>query len=196
MKSLWMFLSLLVFTINVQAQSPEELIRQATDTVLADIKINLSAYKKNPDKLYAFVEQTVLKHFDFERMTKLALGRHQRKISDSQMRDMQKEFQQLLVRTYSNALLEYEDQGIIYLSSRGSIAKGDVTVRTEIDQPGGFPIPLSYKLYLKDGAWAVYDISVDSISLVTNYRSSFSRQIKKIGIDGLIKMLQDRNRSA
>ena len=76
---------------------------------------------------------------------------------------------------------------------QGSVADGEVVVRTEIEQPGGFPIPLDYRLKLSDQGWKVYDISVDDISLVTNYRSSFARQIRKEGVDGLIKLLKERN---
>ncbi len=196
MKKILLLIGVLFLTLSVQAQSPEELIKETTNTVLADIKVNLESYKKDPVKLYQFVEETVLKHFDFERMTNLALGRYRRKMSDEQKADMRVLFQELLVRTYSKALLEYEDQGVAYLPSKGSLKKGDITIRTEIEQPGGFPIPLNYKLYLKDDAWRVYDISVDNVSLVTNYRSSFSRQIKKSGVDGLIKSLRDRNKAS
>jgi len=196
MKKLMILIGLFFLTLTVQAQTPEALIKTTTDTVLADIKVNIDNYKKHPDKLYLFVKETVLKHFDFERMTNLALGRYRRKMSDAQKIEMNEVFQELLVRTYSKALLEYEDQGVVYLPSKGSIERGDITVRTEIDQPGGFPIPLNYKLYLKDGSWRVYDISVDNVSLVTNYRSTFSRQIKKNGIDGLIKSLRERNNAA
>ncbi len=189
-------MSLFFLTLNAQAQTPEELIRSTTDAVLADIKVNLATYKKEPAKLYVFVKETVLKHFDFERMTNLALGKFRRKMTDTQKVEMNEVFQALLVRTYSKALLEYEDQGVLYLPSKGSVARGDVTVRTVIDQPGGFPIPLNYKLYRVGDTWRVYDISVDNVSLVTNYRSSFARQIKKNGIDGLIKSLRDRNNAA
>lgn len=187
---------LMAFNTSAFAESPKELIKSTTELVLENIKQNLVNYKKEPKSLYQFVDKTVLRYFDFERMTNLALGRYQRKIKDQQRAPMKQEFQKLLVRTYSKALLEYEDQKILYLPSKGSVAKGDVTIRTEIDQPGGFPIPLNYKMYLKDGQWFVYDISVDNVSLVTNYRSSFSREIKKIGIDGLIKSLQERNNDA
>lgn len=193
MKKIILLLSFFIFSVNVQAQTPEELIKETTELVLADIKVNVEAYKTEPALLYKFVDTTVLKHFDFEKMTNLALGRYRRKMNDEQKIDMQNVFQELLVRTYSKALLEYENQGVNYLPSKGSVEKGEVTVRTEIEQPGGLPIPLNYKLYLKDGSWKVYDISVDNISLVTNYRSSFARQIKKTGIDGLIKSLRDRN---
>ena len=97
------------------------------------------------------------------------------------------------MRTYGKALLEYNDQVIAYLPMEGSEAGGDVTVRTEIEQAGGFPIPLNYSLRKSDNGWKVYDISVDDISLVTNYRSSFARQIKKNGVDGLVDVLRTRN---
>ena len=105
------------------------------------------------------------------------------------------EFRQLLVRTYSSALLEYTDQTLMYLPMEGAEADGLVTVRTEIEQAGGFPIPINYVLRLGDDGWKVYDISVDDVSLVTNYRSSFSRAIRKDGVDGLISTLQERNQS-
>jgi phospholipid transport system substrate-binding protein len=97
------------------------------------------------------------------------------------------------VRTYSSALFEYTDQEMIYLPMEGSEAEGEVTVRTEIEQAGGFPIPINYALRLGDEGWKVFDVSVDEVSLVTNYRSSFARAIKRDGIDGLIKTLQERN---
>jgi phospholipid transport system substrate-binding protein len=126
-------------------------------------------------------------------MTDLALGRYKTKISSEQRRLITNEFRILLVRTYGKALLEYNDQEIIYLPTEGSLENGDVTVRTEIAQKGGFPIPLNYSLKQTGQGWKVYDISVDDISLVTNYRSSFSRQIRKNGVDGLINTLRERN---
>ena len=116
-------------------------------------------------------------------------------MSGEQKPKLVNEFRNLLVRTYGKALLAYNDQQIVYLPMRGSVAAGEVTIRTEIEQQGGFPIPLNYELYKKDNDWKVYDISVDNISLVTNYRSSFAREIKANGIDGLIKTLQNRNNS-
>lgn len=172
---------------------PEQLIRQTSDQVLMQIKANPEQYKEDPAKLYALVGDVVLPHFNFEKMTELALGRHKDKISQEQKPLIVSEFRILLVRTYGKALLEYNDQEIIYLPMVPSSKEGYATVKTEIDQAGGFPIPLDYKLQLEDDGWKVYDISVDEVSLVTNYRSSFSRQIKKNGVEGLIKTLRERN---
>lgn len=172
---------------------PENLIRNASDQVLSRIQSNPGQYQQDPDKLYALVDEIVLPHFDFATMTDLALGRYKSKISAEQRRLITNEFRILLVRTYAKALLEYNNQKIIYLPTEGSLAGGDVTVRTEIEQAGGFPIPLNYSLKQSQQGWKVYDISVDDISLVTNYRSSFSREIRKNGVDSLIKTLSDRN---
>jgi phospholipid transport system substrate-binding protein len=174
--------------------APEVLIRNASDQVLSRIQSSSGQFQQDPTKLYALVDEVVLPHFDFATMTDLALGRYQNKISAEQKQLITHEFRILLVRTYAKALLEYNDQKIIYLPMEGSLEGGDVTVRTEIEQAGGFPIPLNYSLKQGKQGWKVYDISVDDISLVMNYRSSFSREIRKNGVDSLIKTLGERNR--
>ncbi len=200
LKSKTQFLLLLVAGLFLQPlwagdSEPEKLIQQTADEVLAIIKQKQPEFQENPSKLYALVDEKVLPHFDFDRMTDLALGRYKRQVNKSQKPKLVEEFRHLLVRTYGKALLEYNDQTITYLPMRGLLSKGEVTVRTEIEQKGGFPIPLNYELYQKSEGWKVYDISVDNISLVTNYRSSFAKKIKADGIDGLIKSLRERNKS-
>ena len=172
---------------------PEQLIKETSDKVLDEIKNNAQKYRDDPQRIYELVDTLVLPHFDFSAMTDLALGRYKDEVSSEQRPEIVNEFRQLLVRTYSLALLEYTDQQLVYLPMEGSEADGLVTVRTEIEQAGGFPIPINYTLRLGDDGWKVFDISVDDVSLVTNYRSSFARAIKKDGVDGLIKTLRDRN---
>lgn len=184
-----------LLTASAWAQSaPEQLIRNTTQDVLDTIKARHQEYLDEPAKLYDMVDEKVLPHFDFERMTNLALGRYKRKVKGAKKQQLVQAFRDLLVRTYGKALLEYNDQVVDYLPMRGKVAKGEVTVRTEIQQQGGFPIPINYDLYLKDGQWKVYDLSIDNISLVTNYRSTFAREIKSKGVDSLIKTLQERNK--
>ena len=175
------------------AQSPEQLIRETSDKVLHEIKTNAATYQSNPQNIYKLVDEVVLPHFDFTAMTDLALGRYKDEVSAEQKPAIVSEVRTLLVRTYRTALLEYTDQELVYLPMEGAEADGLVTVRTEIEQAGGFPIPINYTLRLGDDGWKVFDISVDEVSLVTNYRSSFARAIKKNGVDGLIQTLRDRN---
>jgi len=185
---------LLLVVLPAQAGSgPEMLIRDTSDKVISEIKDNAASYQSDPKRIYRLVDEVVLPHFDFTAMTDLALGRYKDEVDEAQKPTIVNEFRQLLVRTYSSALLEYTDQELIYLPMEGSETDGKVVVRTEIEQAGGFPIPINYSLRLGDDGWKVFDISVDEVSLVTNYRSSFARAIKKDGVDGLIKTLQSRN---
>lgn len=183
-------LSQTVFSAEID---PRQLIKQTTDKVLKDIRANAETYKSDPDKLYALVDKVVLPHFNFVAMTNLALGRHRKEFDETQKTRIVDEFRTLLVRTYGKALIEYNDQKITYLDMLGEIDKGKVKVKTEIAQAGGASIPLDYSLRRGKQGWQVYDIKVDGISLVTNYRSSFSREIKKNGVEGLISLLNERN---
>jgi phospholipid transport system substrate-binding protein len=172
---------------------PEDLIRQTSEQLLTEIKANSEEFKQDPEKLYTLVYEIVIPRFDFDSMIDLALGRYRNKVTSEQRPLIVKEFQALLVRTYSRALIDYTDQQIIYLPTEVSNETGNVTVKTEIEQSGGFPIPLDYRLRKKEQGWKVFDISVDGVSLVSNYQASFARQIRKHGIDGLITTLRDRN---
>lgn len=193
MNKILAFVLLLVVLPAQAATGPEKLIKDTSDKVIAEIKENADRYQSDPQSIYQLVDEVVLPHFDFTAMTDLALGRYKDDVAADQKPTIVKAFRQLLVRTYSSALLEYTDQVLIYLPMEGSEDSGQVVVRTEIEQQGGFPIPINYSLRLGDNGWKVIDISVDEVSLVTNYRSSFARAIKKDGVGGLIKTLQERN---
>ena len=175
------------------ATGPEQLIKETSDRVIDEMRTNAEQFEDDPQGVYDLVNTVVLPHFDFVAMTDLALGRYKDDVSEQQRPEIVNEFRMLLVRTYSSALLEYTDQVLVYLPMEGTEAEGRVTVRTEIEQAGGFPIPINYMLKNGDDGWKVFDISVDDVSLVTNYRSSFARAIKKDGVDGLIKTLRSRN---
>ncbi len=186
-----------LFTLPAVAQTnPEELIRETADQVMTEIKTNGDRYREDEAALYAMVDAVVLPHFDFDAMADLALGRYGEQVTAEQKPLIVNEFRTLLVRTYGKALLEYNDEKVVFLPTAGDPASGEVKVRSEIEQAGGFPIPMDYSLRNTDGTWKVYDISVDEISLVTNYRSSFARAIKKNGIDGLISTLRERNQGS
>ena len=193
MKNIIVGLILLVSFPVMAATGPEQLVRQTVESVVDQLKANMDTFKSDPQKVYKMVDDLVLPHFDFVAMTDLALGSYKDDVGTNQKPEIVSEFRQLLVRTYSSALFEYTDQELIFLPMEGNEAEGEVTVRIEIEQAGGFPIPINYTLRLGDDGWKVFDVSVDEVSLVTNYRSSFARAIKKNGVDGLIKTLQERN---
>jgi len=192
-----LFLSALLVSAAALAQDagPDALVRTTTDEVLAIIKSDKDLQSGNPRKVVELAEEKVLPHFDFTRMTRLAVGRSWAQASDAQKDALTKEFRTLLVRTYSNSLTQYRDQKIDVKPTKMAPQDKDVTVRTAVIQQGGPPIPIDYAMEKTDQGWKVYDVVVDGASLVTTYRGSFNDQIQRGGIDGLIKTLQERNRS-
>ncbi|MCI0507129.1 MAG: ABC transporter substrate-binding protein [Gammaproteobacteria bacterium] len=171
-----------------------KLVRDTTVLIKKRIKEDDAAIKSNQEHLYDLVNEIVLPHFDFEKMSSWVLGKNWRDASNDQKKRFTDEFSRLLVRTYSRAIYDNIDQQINFLPIRGTPEDDKVTIRTEIPQQAGFPIPIDYKMYLKDSEWKVYDVVIDAISLVANYRTSFNQEIKKSGIDSLIASLADRNK--
>ncbi|MBU1193018.1 MAG: ABC transporter substrate-binding protein [Gammaproteobacteria bacterium] len=172
---------------------PEALVRQTSDRMLTVLKEQHDVIKAEPKRLYGLVDDIVLPHFDFERMARWVLGKYWRQASLEQQQSFIIQFRTLLVRTYGTALLEYSDQQVNFLPVRMSADTKDVTVRTEVLKPGGPAIPISYSMLLRDDGWKVYDVVIDGISLVSNYRTTFSTEIKNAGIEGLIQRLAERN---
>jgi len=181
---------------SADIQQAQQMVIDTTEKTMAELKQDEQTVRNNPDQLYAIVDKMVLPHFDFQKMSSWVLGKYWRKATPSQKERFTQEFQKLLVRTYSNALLEAIGKKIDFLplQSKNKDAT-EVTVRTEVQQQGGFPIPIDYKMYLKDGQWKVFDVVIDNLSLVSNYRTSFSQEIKKSGIDKLIDSIAEKNNS-
>lgn len=203
MKPVTQILSIFVFfallTVGKSATSAsivsaDTLIKNTSQQVLKALEDEKETLKKDPNHVYKLVDQIILPHLDFEKMAKLALGKNWRKANDAQKKAFTEAFRQLLIRTYSKSLSEYTGQKITYLPFRLKEGSTRATVKTEIDQSGGFPIPIDYTLFLKNDAWKVYDIKIDGLSLVTNYRGSFAKEIRAKGISGLIKKLEDKNK--
>jgi phospholipid transport system substrate-binding protein len=172
------------------ASGPQELVKQTTDQTLSRLQHDRAALQQNPYGIYDLVKEIITPHFDFIRISAWALGKHWRTASKEQKLRFITAFRTLLVQTYGVVLLDYTDQELRYLPLRDDPASGDVTVRTEVIQPNGEAVSINYRLYLKNGAWKVYDISVEGVSLVTNFRTSFATEIKQAGLDSLIQRLE------
>ena len=176
-------------------EAPDALVKRVTDEVLAIIKADKDLQAGNSRKVAELAEQKVLPHFDFTRMTRLAVGKNWQQANDAQKESLTKEFRTMLVRTYSTSLSAYRNQAIEVKPLKMAAGDKEVTVRTQVIQPGGPPIPIDYAMEKADSGWKVYDVVIDGASLVTTYRGTFNDQIQKSGIDGLVKTLQERNRS-
>jgi phospholipid transport system substrate-binding protein len=173
---------------------PDQLVRGVADDVLQIMRQDQELREGNQPRMAQLIEQKIAPHFDFERMTRLAVGKNWRQASVDQQRSLVQEFRNLLVRSYSAAYTAYKDITVDVRPLKLQSSDEDVQVRTQIKLPGNAPpVSVDYSMYKSPASWKVYDVAVDGVSLVTTYRSSFSEQIRQAGIDGLVKSLQDMN---
>jgi len=178
---------------SAETVPPNILIKQTSDKVLSILAENQEKYKDQPDEIFKLVNDVILPHLDFKAMSKLALGKYWRKAHKGQKYRFLEAFKTMLIRTYSKSLTEYAGQEVKYAPYRSPAeGKRTTTVKTIIDQGSGPDIPIIYSLRLKNAIWKVYDIKIDGVSLVTNYRNTFASDIRRVGIDGLIKELEKK----
>jgi phospholipid transport system substrate-binding protein len=174
--------------------APDALAKSVTDDVLAALRSDKDIRSGNTQKVVDLVEKKVLPHFDFLRMTRLAVGPNWRKASPEQQKALVAEFRALLVHTYAATLTAYRNQAIEYRPVRMQPADREVVVKSLINQAGGQPVTVDYRMEKSADGWKVYDVVVADLSLVQNYRGSFETEVRKGGIDGLVKALTDKNR--
>jgi phospholipid transport system substrate-binding protein len=177
-----------------QDTAPDTLVKGVTQEVLGVIKQDKDIQAGNQRKTIALVEEKVLPHFNFARMTALAMGPNWRKATPEQQKALIEQFRTLLVRTYSSALSSYRNQVIDFKPLRAAATDADVIVRSEVKQPGGEAVSIDYSMEKTPSGWKVYDVVVGGVSLVTTYRDTFTNEVRNNGVDGLIKALTDKNR--
>jgi len=190
-------LALALWTVPAWAQgeqSPDNQVKEVADDVLRALREDPDLRAGNRTKMAQLIEQKIAPHFDFDRMTRLAVGKAWRQATDGQKKALMELFRQLLVRSYSAAWTAYENVAVDVKPLRMQPGDDDVVVRSVIKRPGDAPpIEVNYSMYKTDSKWKVYDVSVEGVSLVTTYRSTFAEEIRKGGIEGLIKSLREKN---
>ena len=174
------------------ANDPEQLIRDTTERILAKLDASPALSGDRPG-LIRLIEQEVFPLVDFQRASRLILGRHWPSASEMQQQRFVEEIKKLLACTYSTAFANYSNQSIEFQQPRWSDDRSDVEIRTSIIQAGSPPIPVNYRLKNADNAWRLYDLTVEGISLVANYRSTFSQQLQQQDLDALIAQLGQRS---
>jgi len=182
-----------VMQLAVADVAPDVLVKSTADEVLTIVKKDKDIQAGDQKKIFALAEEKILPNFDFDRVSRMVLGKNWSRASKEQQDAFQKEFRSLMLRTYATALGKYRNQTINYKPLRAEPSDKEVTVKTEIVQPGGQPIAVDYSLEKTGEAWKVYDIVIEGVSLVTNYRGQFSNEIRQSGMDGLIQKLADKN---
>ena len=196
MKRLFTAIVALLVVALAQAATPvpDQLVKDNVARIIELLKANRDTYARDHKKLYAMVHEQVLPHFDFRVMSRSVLGRYWRDASEEQREKFVNEFRDLLVRTYATALLKYTNEEVRYLPFRFNPNDKTSVVKTEVIQQGGPPIPINYSFYQTESGWKVYDVAIEGVSLVTNYRSTYATKVKNEGLDALIKSMGDANR--
>jgi len=180
--------------VRAQAPSPDVLVRNTTEEVLTIVRNDKDIKAGKVDRIVDLIEEKVAPHFDFVRMTRLAVGRAWRDATPAQREALIKEFRSLLVRSYSAAFTAYTGVSVEYRPFRFNPGDTEATVQTLIKLPGGAePVTVDYDMALTPAGWKVYDVRVAGASLIINYRNLFAVEIDRGGIDGLIKSLINRN---
>ncbi len=193
----WALAALAAVALPARAQeAPDALVKRVSSDVIATIKADPRIQAGDQARIREMIEVKLLPHFDFVRMTALAMGRNWRAASPEQQKRLADEFKTLLVRTYSTALNKYRDETIEYKPLRMNPGDTDVVVRTQVVRQGGQPVQIDYSLEKTGDRWKAYDVVIGGVSLVTNYRDEFNQQVQSGGIDGLIKTLAERNQGA
>jgi len=196
--SLLFFATVMTVAPGIHAQeqevTPDSIVRSVTEEVLKILREDKDVQAGNLSKIGELVDTKVLPHFNFRRMTQLAVGRDWKQASNAQRDELVLQFRDLLIRTYANAVVSYRDQKIVYKPLKMKPDDTEVLVRTEIVLGGGSPVPIDYSMEKTAQGWKAYDVVVGGVSLVTNYRETFAQEIRAGGIDGLIRALTEKNK--
>lgn len=176
---------------------PDQLVKQITQETYVYVNQDAALQKGDTSKLIEWAEKSVLTSFDFNRMTRLAVGKDWRQATPEQKKALIQEFRVLLVRTFANAFIGItKNQTLEYLPFKMNGNENEVVVKTLIIKPGRKPVDVNFSLEKSTESWKVYDVVLAGVSLITNYRESFTQEIRANGIDGLIKTLSEKNRQA
>jgi phospholipid transport system substrate-binding protein len=178
-------------------EAPDAFVKRISNETLDAVRSDKAIKGGDINKIMQLVDNKLMQHVNFRRMTALATGPGWRKATPEQQQRLQEEFKILLIRTYSGALTQINDQVIEVKPLRGAVDDKNLVVQTEV-RGKGEPIQLDYRLEKTPGegaGWKIFDLNVLGIWLVENYRSQFSKEINAGGMDGLIKSLSERNRS-
>ena len=176
--------------------APDVLVRKVLAEVLAAIKNIPPSDREGREKALAFAKQKILPHVDFERMTRLAVGRAWRSADARQREALIAQFSTLITRTYSVAIDAYDGHETQVDPLQLASGDDDVVVRSRFKKAGAPPVEVNYSMWKSAQGWKVYDINVENVSLVITYRSQFAEEVSRSGVDGLIRSLTEKNRAS
>jgi phospholipid transport system substrate-binding protein len=171
-----------------------ELVKKTTAELFAAVDAYPGKLSENPAKARELVDEYITPHVDLEGFSRLVLGKHWRTATPEQQKEFLEQFHQLILRTYATAVTSYTGTEIQYQPMREESRENFATVRTLIPSTNGESLKVDYRLHCRNDIWKLFDVTIAGVSMVTTYRSTFSAEINRSGVDGLIKVLEQKNK--
>lgn len=175
------------------ARDPYRLIQSVSTDILDTLRSRNAVFQEDPSRLVALIEEKVAVYFDFRLIAAQVLGHHWRTAGPEQRQAFTVVFRALLINTYAAVFRKYDNQTVDTLDAEKTSSPDRVLVPTLVRQAGEPDIRIDYRLYRKEARWYIYDVVVDGISLLINYRSEYARILQRQSLDELIERLRQKN---
>ena len=172
---------------------PQELMEKVSQDLLRELDANRASLRKDPSGLRTLVDRHLLPYFDTDYAARLVLGKHWRTASEEQRKRFIEAFYGTLMADYGDAMLEFTADRLRILPFRGDPAADTATVRTEVKRDDGTPVPVNYSLRRTPQGWKAWDVTIEGISYVRNFRTDFGAEVDQKGLDALIQRLESQN---
>jgi phospholipid transport system substrate-binding protein len=169
---------------------PQQVVSDVSKRLFAALDANRVAIRTNPEAVYPLVDQILLPHFDTEYAAQLVLAQHWRAATPEQRKRFVDAFYHALLRTYGGALAGATADQLKLLPLRGDPVATQVTVRTEVTRSSGVVVPVDYRLHKTSDGWKAFDVIIQGISYVRNYRTDFDAEISAKGFDAVFVRIE------
>ena len=178
---------------GVPGPGPQQLMEQVSRDLLRELDASREAMRQDPSKLRALVDEYLLPHFDTDYAGRLVLGTHWRTATPEQRQRFIDAFYKSMLAAYGDAILEFTADRLTILPFKGDPNATTATVRTEVKRSNGTPVPVNYSLRATPQGWKAWDVTIEGISYVRNFRTDFGAEIDQKGLDAVIKRLESQN---
>jgi phospholipid transport system substrate-binding protein len=178
---------------DVANQAPAVIIRDTISVIMTRLRTDAGQFQDNPQALHALVSDVVVPHLDIQRISRMVLGKASRRADKVAMAHFSDQFRLLLIRTYASSLSQFSGETIDLPIHEKQLENGKASVDMKIQRPGQATIDMNFRMHNKSGPWLVYDIKIEGISLIVNYRAEFSRIMREQGLEALIDLLKSKN---
>jgi phospholipid transport system substrate-binding protein len=180
----------------VPGPGPQQLMEQVSQDLLRELDANREAMREDPTKLRALVDEYLLPHFDTDYSARLVLGTHWRTATPAQRQRFVDAFYKSMLAAYGDAILEFTGDRLKILPFKGDPNATTATVRTEVKRSNGTPVPVNYSMRATPQGWMAWDVTIEGISYVRNFRTDFGAEIDQKGLDAVIERLESQNAGA